>query len=98
VNKDRIIETLRTHAPELQAAGLAHLHLFGSTARGDATPHSDIDLLADFTPGLRVSLLTLSGLRLLLSDLLGAEVDLSSTAALKEPVRVRAAQEAVNVF
>ena len=98
MDRDRILAILRSHAPELQAAGLEHLRLFGSAARGEATPHSDIDLLADFTPGSRISLLTLSGLRLRLSDLLGTEVDLSSAAALKEPVRTRATREAVSVF
>jgi predicted nucleotidyltransferase len=82
----------------LQAAGLAHLRLFGSAARGEARKDSEIDLLADFAPGLRVSLLTLSGLRLRLCDLLGAEVDLSSSASLKEPVRSRVDREAVHVF
>jgi hypothetical protein len=87
VDTDRILAILRSHAPELQAAGLAHLRLFGSVARGEATPHSDIDLLADFDPSARISLLTLSGLQIRLSDLLGAEVDLSSSAWLKDPVR-----------
>jgi hypothetical protein len=35
---DHILATLRQHAPELQAAGVAHLRLFGSVARGEATP------------------------------------------------------------
>ena len=94
----RILAILRSHAPELQAEGLLHLRLFGSVARGEATPESDIDLLADFAPGSRISLLTLSGLRLRLSDLLDAEVDLSSAASLKEPVRTRANHEALSVF
>jgi len=98
MDTNHILATLRRHAPELQAAGLAHLRLFGSAARGEATSHSDIDLLADFTPGARISLLTLSGFQIQLSDLLGADVDLSSEAWLKEPVRARAAQEAVRVF
>jgi predicted nucleotidyltransferase len=98
VDTDRILAILRSHGPELQAAGVSHLRLFGSVARGEATPQSDIDLLAEFRPDIRVSLLTLSGLRLRLSDLLGAEVDLSSSTALKEPVRARAAEEAVSVF
>jgi uncharacterized protein len=98
MDRDRILAILRSHAPELQAAGVAHLRLFGSAARGEATPQSDIDLLADFTPGSRISLLTLSGLRLRLSDLLETEVDLSSAAALKEPVRTRANREALSVF
>jgi predicted nucleotidyltransferase len=98
VDTNRILAILRSHAPELQAEGLVHLRLFGSVARGEATPQSDIDLLADFDPEARISLLTLSGLRLRLSDLLEAEVDLSSAASLKEPVRTRATQEAVSVF
>ena len=98
MDTDRILAILRSHAPELRAAGLAHLRLFGSVARGEATPHSDIDLLADFVPDARISLLTLSGLQLHLSDLLGAEVDLSSSAWLKDPVRARADREAVRVF
>ena len=44
MDRNRILAILRSHAPELQAAGLAHLRLFGSVARGDATPQSDIGL------------------------------------------------------
>jgi hypothetical protein len=98
LDTDRILAILRSHAPELQVAALAHLRLFGSVARGEATPHSDVDLLADFDPRARISLLTLSGLQIRLSDLLGTEVDLSSSTWLKEPVRARADREAVHVF
>jgi predicted nucleotidyltransferase len=98
MDRESILVTLRQHAPELKSAGVAHLRLFGSVARGEATPLSDIDLMADFTPGARISLMTLSGLRLQLCDLLGAEVDLSSASALKEPVRANANRESVHVF
>ena len=98
MDRNRILAILRSHAPELQAAGLEHLRLFGSAARGEATPHSDIDLLADFTPGARISLLTLSGLQIQLSDLLGAEVELSSEDLLKPHVRERVLNEAVVAF
>jgi len=37
MDRDRILAILRSHAPELQAAGLTHLRLFGSVARGEAT-------------------------------------------------------------
>ena len=62
MDTDRILAILRNHAAELQAAGLTHLRLFGSVARGEATPHSDIDLLADYDPEKTVTLLTLGGL------------------------------------
>jgi predicted nucleotidyltransferase len=98
MDTERILAILRSHAPELQAAGLAHLRLFGSVARGEATSQSDIDLMADFAPDARISLLTFSGFKVRLGDILGTEVDLSCTAWMKEPVRVRALREAVSVF
>ena len=98
VHPERILATLRRHAPELRAAGLARLRLFGSVARGEATPQSDIDLLADFVPGTRISLLTVSGLQIRLAELLGAGVDLSPADWIKEPVREQALQEAIDVF
>jgi len=98
MDRNRILAILRSHAPELQAAGLAHLRLFGSVARGDATPQSDIDLMADFAPDAGISLLSFSGFQVRLSDLLGEEVDLSCTDWMKEHVRDRAIREAVSVF
>lgn len=48
--------------------------LFGSLARGEGRPSSDVDLLIEFlTP--RVSLLTLNSVKYRLEELLGAEVD-----------------------
>jgi predicted nucleotidyltransferase len=45
-----IIATLRRHEAELHRQGVTHAALFGSTARGDASPHSDIDILIDLDP------------------------------------------------
>jgi predicted nucleotidyltransferase len=98
VDRNRILAILRSHAPELQAAGIAHLRLFGSVARGDATPQSDIDLMADYDPNKTITLLTLGGFQVRLSDLLGTEVDLSNAELLKPQVRERAMREAVDVF
>jgi predicted nucleotidyltransferase len=98
MDKNRILETLRSHAPELQAAGLAHLRLFGSVARGEATPHSDIDLLADFNEEARMSLLKLCHLQNQLSDLLGAEVDLIPSRGLRDFARESAIRAALLAF
>ena len=45
MDKGLVIETLRMHEPELKAAGIVHLRLFGSIARGEASARSDIDLI-----------------------------------------------------
>jgi uncharacterized protein len=68
--------------------------VFGSVARGEARPDSDLDLLVDFEPG--TSLLDHVGLFQDLEDLLGIEVDTVARSALKpRDERIRA--EAVDL-
>ena len=53
---------------------ITRMELFGSYANGTSTPQSDVDILVEFkTPS--VSLITLSGLKLRLEELLGTPVD-----------------------
>jgi uncharacterized protein len=54
------------------------LRLFGSFARGDARPTSDVDLLVEFEPGMDPDLFELGGLQQDLSDLFRREVDLKT--------------------
>ncbi len=98
MNSDQVIAKLRQHAPELQAAGVVHLRVFGSVARGETSAESDIDLLADFDKSRPLTLVTVGRLQSRLTDLLGANVDLSSEEWMKEPVRKRALREAVLAF
>ncbi len=98
MKRERAILILREHAPELKASGLVHLRLFGSVARDQAHALSDVDLLADFDPSLRISLVTLGSLQNRLSALLGANVELSATTWMRQPVLERALQEAVLAF
>lgn len=98
MDKGQVIETLRRHEPELKAAGIAHLRLFGSVARGEASERSDVDLIADFDRSKRLTLFGMAHLENRLSDLLGAKVDLSPAEAMKERVRARALREAVHAF
>jgi uncharacterized protein len=93
-----VLQTLRTHEPELRAAGIVHLRLFGSLARGEANDDSDVDLMADLDVSKRFTLLSMVRLENRLSDLLGAKVDLSSSNAMKDAVRQRALREAVLAF
>jgi predicted nucleotidyltransferase len=98
MDRDAVITKLREHEPELKAAGIVHLRLHGSLARGTATATSDVDLIADLDASKHLSLLDMVGLENRLSDLLGAPVDLSPAHTLKQPVAQRAAQEAVLAF
>lgn len=98
MDREKILVILRDHAPELREAGVVHLRLFGSVARGQANAQSDIDLLADFDRSKRLTLVTLGRLESHLSALLGTNVDLSSPDWMREPVRRQALQEAVLAF
>jgi uncharacterized protein len=97
-DKGSVIETLRLHEPELRAAGIVHLRLFGSVARGDASAESDVDLMADLDRSRRLSLVGMAHLENQLTDLLGVTVDLSLADSMKEAVRARAVREAILAF
>lgn len=93
-----MIAKLREHEPELKASGIARLSLFGSVARGDSGPESDVDLMAEFDLGKKFTLFSLSGVRSRISDILGAPVDLAERRMLKDEVKARAEREAIVVF
>ena len=78
---ERVIATLRAHEAELRQAGIRHLSLFGSVARGDARADSDVDLLVDLDPEARIGLFALGALERRLAELVGRPVEL-----LPEPV------------
>ena len=69
--------------------------IFGSVARGDDEPGSDVDLLVDFTD--EASLLDEIGLRLALADLLHVSVDVVAADTLRGRFRERVLGEAVAV-
>ncbi len=89
---------LQRHRAELEAQGVRSLSLFGSSARGEAGPESDIDLLADLDPEARVGLIGFLGLQDRLSDLLGRKVDLISRESLDRLVRDRVDAEIQPIF
>ena len=49
-SKNTILSILRTHKPQLALLGVNKIGVFGSYARNEQQPHSDIDLLIDFNP------------------------------------------------
>jgi predicted nucleotidyltransferase len=82
VTAEKVIAVLRAHEQWLRAAGLRTLWVFGSVARGEARPDSDIDLVAELDPAAKMDLLRLVGLERELGDLLGREVQI-----LLEPIK-----------
>jgi predicted nucleotidyltransferase len=98
MDKASVIAKLREHEPELKAAGIVRLSLFGSVARGEANARSDVDLMAEFDATREFSLLDRVYRENRLADILGVPVDLAPTKSLKDPVREQATREAVLAF
>jgi len=72
--------------------GARNVRVFGSFARGDAGPDSDVDLLVDMEPGR--SLLDIGELMLDLRGLLGRKVDIVTEASLYWLLRRKILREA----
>lgn len=90
VNRDQLSALCKRH-------GIRRLALFGSAARGELRPDSDIDVLVEFEPGRRV------GLRFItiqdeLTQLLGRAVDLNTRGFLSPSFADRVIAEAVPMY
>ena len=93
---DALLHAKRSEILALAAQHGAHnVRVFGSVARGDAGPQSDIDLLVTFDDDR--SLLDLVALCQDLEQLLGRRVDLATEEALHWYIRERVLREAVAV-
>ena len=98
MDRDRVISRLRECEIELRNAGIVHLRLHGSVARGDANLASGVDLIAEFDTAKKLSLLDMVGLENRLADLLGARVDLAPLTMLRDAVREKAVREGMLAF
>jgi len=98
MGREQVIATLREHEPELRAAGVVRLWLFGSTVRGDRGPDSVIDLLAAFDETRRISLMDVAGIEIRLSGMLSQPVDLIEEGTLKPRVKKSVDAEAALAF
>jgi hypothetical protein len=72
--------------------GARNIRVFGSVARGEAGPESDLDLLVEMEPGR--SLLDHIALIQDLEEVLGCRVDVVTEAGLRERIRPRVLREA----
>lgn len=76
--------------------GVKSLDLFGSVARNQATPASDIDFLVEFSKP--VGLFQLLDVQYFLEDLLKRSIDLGTANSLKEHLRKPVLEDAIRVF
>ncbi len=93
-----IVRQIRTEEAELRRRGVVHLAVFGSVARGDDRPDSDVDIAVEIESGRSFSLIRMEDTRLLLQDRLGRPVDLGEAQSFRPRVRAAFEREHVSVF
>lgn len=93
-----VVAALRAHEFELRQAGIRQLSLFGSMARGAATPESDIDLVAELDPAAHVGLFSLVALERRLEMILRRRVDLLPEPVEKPTLRANIERDRRRVF
>jgi predicted nucleotidyltransferase len=98
MNRETVIATLRAHEPELRNRGVLHAALFGSVARGDETPQSDIDIMVDIDPEARIGVWGYVGLKQYIAALFDGPVDVIDREGLKPHIIPAATTDAVYAF
>ena len=98
MDRECAIKTLKAHEAELRALGVERLSLFGSVARGDARPDSDVDVVVTLDREKKIGLFGFVALQDELAELLGRSVDLVSEPIRKVRLKARIDQDRVHVF
>lgn len=98
MNSIDVLETLRKSEPELRARGVRRAAVFGSIARGDNGPDSDIDIMVEIDAEARLTVYDYAGLKEYIANLFDGPVDVVNRDGLKTYVRPAATADAIYAF
>jgi predicted nucleotidyltransferase len=90
-----VISRIRKHRAQLMKLGVKSLSIFGSVARGEERPDSDVDILVEFEG--RATFDRYMNTKFYLEDLLGCKVDLVLPQAIKPRMRPYVMQDLIHV-
>ena len=98
MDRQDILDRLRQNEGALRERGVTHAALFGSHARGDNRPDSDIDIMIEIEPEAHVSVYDYVGFKEYIAGLFEGPVDVVIRDGLKPYVRPAATADAVYAF
>ncbi|MCJ2137805.1 nucleotidyltransferase domain-containing protein [Methylobacterium sp. J-026] len=98
MDKHAALDILRANEAELRRRGVLHAALFGSVARGEAGPDSDLDVMIEIDTEHVRDVFSYVGLCRFIGDLFPIPVDVADRQSLKASVRKRAEHDAVPAF
>jgi predicted nucleotidyltransferase len=94
MRRDEALAVLAAHRKELERLGVTSLAVFGSVARDEARPDSDVDILVELRRPM--GLFGFLDIKDYLEQILGRKVDLVTRGALKRQLRERILAEAID--
>ena len=98
MDRQVVIDRLSSNKASLRALGLARVSLFGSTARGQSSEATDIDLAVTLGKNAKFNLFEFAALSEKVARLLGSPVDLIVDGTLREHMKENVDREAVRAF
>lgn len=98
ISLQTLVGKLRELAPALRATGITRLYLFGSRARGDARPDSDLDILVETTSREEAPRFDYFKALHLIEAYLRLKVQMSMRDLLKPRMAERIADDLIEVF
>jgi len=98
MDRNQIIDRLRQNTDAIRGMGAVSLYLFGSVARDQARPDSDVDLFIDYDPARRFSLVDLVGIKQFLEEQMATEIDITTRDSLHPLLKDDIERSATRVF
>ena len=98
MDSQEIIERLRTNELALRDRGVRHAALFGSSARGDQRPDSDVDIMIEVDPAARIGIYEYVAIKDYIAGLFDIRVDVVRRDRLKPHVSPVATRDAIYAF
>jgi len=89
---------LKAYQSELRRRGVRHAALFGSTARGEERPDSDLDILVEFDPDARVTIFGYVAIKEYIAELFEQPVDVIDREGLKPYLWESSLYDAIYAF
>jgi len=98
MKRSEAVAALKDNEAAVRGLGARALFLYGSTARDQGGAGSDLDIFIEYDKSSRFSLMELVGIKLLLEDKIGANVDIATREGLHPRLRKKIEAEAIRIF
>ena len=98
MNRNDVLNRLRENEPALRARGVTHAAVFGSVARGEERPDSDIDIFVDLAPEAPIGVYEYVNIVQFIEGLFAGRVEVVERESLKRAIRPLAERDAAYAF